>query len=220
MLTLLLVASLLNPVEGVVVRGFAGGPDPFAAGLRRGVVLRAAPGTAVRSPCGGRVTFAGRTPRGPAVTVRCGGRRVTVMPVAAAVRRGLRVRRGAVIGRARGNVRLSLRERGAYLDPEPLLEADAPPVGLAPPPGARRPVTPRLAPPPGARRPLTPRPTPPAAPRLAAPEPTATPPMPWTAWAGVALLLVLGASGLRLRVRSRRPLPSIAAAARSASDGG
>jgi hypothetical protein len=193
----LLLAALLTPVDGPVVRAFAGGPDPFAAGLRRGVVLRSAPGAAVRAPCGGRLTFAGRTPRGSAVTLRCRGRRVTVMPVAATIGRGTRVRRGAVVGRARGDVRLSVREGGAYVDPEPLLERPA----LGPPPS-----------PVAAQRPRVP---PPRAVPGAAPSAAPVPAMPWPAWAGAALLLAVAGSGVRLRVRSARARP----AARMASDG-
>lgn len=176
-----LLAIWLAPVDGRVVEGFAGGPDPFARGLRRAVVFEAAAGEAVRAPCAGEVLFAGGTPRGPAVTLLCGRRRATVMPVRASLQRGERVRRGARLGAAAGNVRLSAREPGgAYVRPR-LAEAGGAPPPAAPAPPPRVPTRPA----PG------PRPVPHAV--------SDAPPVPWTAWAGAALLL---GAGVRLRARS------------------
>lgn len=182
----------LPPVDGPVTRSFAGGDDPFARGLRRAAVLAASPGEPVRAPCGGTVRYAGATPRGRAVTLGCGRRRVTLMPVRVAVRGGRRVERGAVVGFAAGDLRVSVREPdGAYVDPEPLFARDH---GPAPPAGLR----PRV-------RAAAPRPP-------AAPAPVPVPPIPWPAWAGVALLLagsaVRGAD--RRRRTARRLEPSTA----------
>src|SRR4051794_23733098 len=64
------------PVESRTLVGrFAYSPrEPFATAQRRGIDIAVAPGAAVRSACGGRVTFAGHVPggRGLGVTVRCG----------------------------------------------------------------------------------------------------------------------------------------------------
>ena len=177
MLALVMLMTLLPPVEGRVVRGFAGGDDPFDRGLRRAVVLSAASGEPVRAPCAGVVRFAGATPRGPAVTLGCGGRRVTLAGLRPAVRAGARVRRGARLGAAAGDVSVSVREPdGAYVAPR----FAAP--GVAPPPAA-----------PVGRPAARPRERP--ARRVEVPD------LPWPAWAGVALV---AAAGVR-RVASLSP---------------
>jgi hypothetical protein len=136
--------------RGAVVAGFTFERGrPFAAGARRGVDLRAAPGAVVRAPCTGRVSFAGRVPgRGTAVTVRCGSLAATVLGLGrAAVRAGAPVVRGSRLGVAdgRGRVRLGARRRGdrqGYVDPLGLLGSAvrAPPAVVGRrfgPPGAR-----------------------------------------------------------------------------------
>src|SRR3954451_13410264 len=64
------------PVESRTLAGrFAYSPGhPFATAPRRAIHSPPPAGVAVRSPCGGRVTFAGPVPggRGLGVTVRCG----------------------------------------------------------------------------------------------------------------------------------------------------
>ncbi|HEV2787629.1 MAG TPA: M23 family metallopeptidase, partial [Solirubrobacteraceae bacterium] len=90
------------PVEGEVLRLFAVGPDRYAAGQHRGVDLAAPAGAPVRAACAGRVTFAGRVPRGGrTVSVRCGRLVATYQHLASvAVRRGEAVAAGARIGAA------------------------------------------------------------------------------------------------------------------------
>jgi hypothetical protein len=166
-------ASWRAPVRGPVVHGFAYSPSaPFARGARRGADFAARSGERVVAPCGGRITFAGAVPRfGPALSIRCGALVATLLRVRAA-RRG-DVRRGAVVGRATGNVRLGARrvaERFGYVDPLSLIGLDRPrevPVGVAP-----------LAPP-ALRAPGRARPSPDA--------PNAVQ-LPWTVWVGLGLL--------------------------------
>jgi hypothetical protein len=132
------------PLRGRVVGAFRLTPRaPFARGQRRGIDVVAAPGSAVRAACPGRVTFAGRLPRhGLAVTVRCGALVATYLRLdRLRVRRGTQVRRGerlGALGRV-GRLRLGARRAGdrrGYLDPLTLLRdpaTTAPPLlGRAP----------------------------------------------------------------------------------------
>jgi hypothetical protein len=165
-------ASWRAPVAGPVVRGFDYSPSaPFARGSRRGADFLARRGERVVAPCSGVITFAGGVPRfGPALTIRCGELVATLLGVRAS-RRG-DVRRGVVVGRAAGVVRLGARraaERFGYVDPLALIGSAPPrgrPIGAAPQP-------PRVLPA------VRPRPTSPRA------EPAR---LPWTAWAGLGLL--------------------------------
>jgi hypothetical protein len=149
----------IAPVDGAVVRAFAFGRDPYAAGQHRGVDLAARATEPVRAPCSGRVRFAGPVPghrRG--VTIACGRYAATVLELAAVrVHRGAVVVRGAVVGVAgAGGLHLGARrlgERHGYVDPLGLLDR-RPPLGHAPPAGRR----------PGIRGPV-PAPEPTAAPR-------------------------------------------------------
>jgi len=213
------------PVKGAVVRPFSVGPDRFAAGQHRGIDLAAPPGTRVRAACGGRVSFAGRVPRGGrTVSVRCGRFVATYQHLGAvAVRRGRAVVAGArlgTVGRARPAPHVHLGARaattGAYVDPLALLAGSAP--GLPPPlPAARR--APPLGPAPPARRPLPLGPAPPArrplpvvrAPReLPVSDPVAPPVaaverLPWPVWLGLALVgLGVPLSGGFVTLRRRR----------------
>jgi hypothetical protein len=193
--TLILAAFLADaapaawrpPVPGAVTRPFDLGSDPFEAGRHRGVDLAAAPGTTVRAACGGPVAFAGTAgSNGRVVTLLCGRRRVTHMPLASiAVRSGAMVRAGAPLGTLAASsehrgLHLGVRRDGTrfgYEDPlrflAPGRPATAPPLGPAPRPGR----TPRSTPPPPAPRPdpvAAPRPDRVAAPRsdtVAAPRP-------------------------------------------------
>jgi hypothetical protein len=230
----LVALALVSPVPGDVARGFAYAGDPFAAGHHRGVDLAARPGERVRAACGGRVLFAGRAgANGRAVTIRCGRFNVTHLPLATlTTEAGATLPPGAPIGtaaRARGHDGLHLGVRRAtdalgYIDPAPLLHASQRPA----PPAAPRSGPQRPAPPPPHPEPLpsTPGPLPRAeplavphaplprvAPATSAMRPGSSPPLaPWTAWAGLALLLS-GAAGsravsVRRRRRAARPAPS------------
>jgi murein DD-endopeptidase MepM/ murein hydrolase activator NlpD len=209
-----------RPLDGPVLRPFAVGPDRFAAGQHRGVDLGAPPGTRVLAACGGRVTFAGRVPRGGrTVSVRCGSLVATYQHLgAAAVRRGQIVVPGArigTVGRARPHSHVHLGARdpatGAYIDPLGLF-GGAPRV--APPPVAvrRRPLP--LGPAPGARRPLAPRSALPTARPAAVPPRAGANSLPWPVWIGLALfglgLPLGGAVTVRRRRRAPAPVPQAA----------
>ncbi|HEX6023370.1 MAG TPA: M23 family metallopeptidase, partial [Solirubrobacter sp.] len=134
-MALLLAVSLalVAPVAGPVERPFAYGANPFLAGWHRGADFRAAPGAVVRAACAGRVVWAGRD----VVTVRCGGYRVTHLPLARVlVARGARVRAGDRLGTLarpsdHAGLHLGVRranDRFGYIDPVPLLTL--PPRGV------------------------------------------------------------------------------------------
>ena len=204
----------VRPVPGEVVRAFAyARAAPFTAGAHRGVDLRARPGSAVRAACAGRVVHAGPVAgRGAVVSVRCGRRRVSHLPLASVtVRAGAEVRAGAPIGRlapGHGGLHLGVRREAdpfGYEDPAALLPSA--PRPLPPAETRTRPKQPRTVRP----RPLVARPphlpvfaTPPGpVPARAPPQTPAQPP--WTVWAGLALGLTGAAgSGAAVRVRRRR----------------
>ena len=138
------------PVEGEVVRGFAVGTDPFAAGQHRGINVAAPVGTPVHAACGGRVRFAG--------PVADNGGTVSVLRYVAtylhlesiAVRRNQPVPPGTRLGTVgrtgrpgRGPVHLHLGARelstDRYVDPRDLLgPATSPPPVVAGPRTAPR----------------------------------------------------------------------------------
>jgi murein DD-endopeptidase MepM/ murein hydrolase activator NlpD len=187
------------PVPGAVVRGFDAGATPYAGGAHRGVDLAARPGDRVRAACAGIVRFAGRTPRGPAVTVRCaGGIDATHLGLEALrVRAGRSVTRGAPLGTvaARGedggppHVHLGARRGRRYLDPLALIGA-----GRATPPPPLAPRAPHRRPPGPVARP--------AYPAMAPPQPARAP---LAAWGGAALL-ALSVPATLVRRRARRRL--------------
>jgi murein DD-endopeptidase MepM/ murein hydrolase activator NlpD len=221
----------LRPVPGEVARSFDyARTAPFARGAHRGADLAAPPGATVRAACGGRVVHAGPVAGSDAVvSVRCGARRVSYLPLAAvSVRAGASVRAGSPLGTVaagHGGLHVGVRREAdpfGYEDPLALLPA--PPLPAAPVvvPG-RRPRWPRprrIHPPrplhrPPARAPtrrLAPRrfrvPRAPA-PRGTAPvtRPVAPPPRgvaPWPVWLGLALLLCGAAGSGTIAVRRRR----------------
>lgn len=209
--------ALHPPVQAPIVRAFDYRGSPFARGLHRGIDLGAVAGDPVRAPCAGTVVHAGATPAGPALTLRCGDKSVTLLPLARiAVRTGAAVGDGAPVGTVgrvadhRG-LHLGVRRAGdpfGYVDPAPLLRARPGPAPLVPPAGPR----------PRAHRVAPPRPAPPAAvPRLATPSvaPTPSAPLaPWPVWLGAALVLA-GAVGGGTR-RWRRTARAARTASRSA----
>jgi hypothetical protein len=196
------------PVRGRVVGSFALSPDAlYAAGQRRGIAIRAAPGSPVVSACAGRVAFAGSVGRaGPTLSVRCGALRATYQGLRAiTLRHGAIVLPGAPVGvvGAAGVLHLGARvERGArgplrYIDPARLLGDPArrlPPLGRAPRPGSRRsrPTEPHpvLLPPPLVIRDRGPARPPARAPTLA--------------WLGLGLLAAATPVGALTRRRRRQ----------------
>jgi len=204
-----------RPLDGPVLRPFTVGPDRFAAGQHRGLDLGARPGTRVLAACGGRVTFAGRVPRGGrTVSVRCGPLVATYQHLGVvAVHRGRTVLPGARIGtvgraRPRPHVHLGARDAatGAYVDPLGLFAGA--PRAVPPSVVVARPRPLPLGSAPAARRPfLHPRALPLA-------RPTAIPPragaqrLPWPVWLGLALFgLGLPLGGI-VTVRKRRHAPA------------
>jgi murein DD-endopeptidase MepM/ murein hydrolase activator NlpD len=197
---------------------------PFAVGAHRGADFAAQPGATVRAACDGIVAYSGPAPGGRVVTLRCGTRRVTHLPLArVTVRRGARIAAGTSIGTlAAGHDGLHLGVRTAsdpfgYEDPLALLPPQSRPRPLPPaPPPSRRflpPLPPAAVPAPGAR-PLSP----PAVPAPAG-RPLSPPAAPPLAWAGLTLVL-LGAAGTgTVRVRHRRRDPRVRVAAGASRSG-
>ena len=213
------VPTLAPPVHAPIVRPFSYAGSPFAAGRHRGVDLGAPPGARVVAPCTGRVAYAGPSPGGGVVSLVCGGRRVTVLPVGQAwAARGRRVERGAPLGRAargHGGLHLSVRavgDRLAYVDPAPLLRARARgPLGPAPPPGETR--APHAMPPAAAAADRT-RVAPSAAASRGGTRATVAP---WPAWLGATLATLAAAGGARIRWRRPGSNPARARTARRAA---
>jgi murein DD-endopeptidase MepM/ murein hydrolase activator NlpD len=199
-----------RPVPGEVTRSFHYSPAaPFTAGSHRGADLAGTAGALVRAACTGRVVYAGPVPGGAsAVSLRCGNRRVTHLPLRrAAVRAGVRVRAGARIGTlagGHGGLHLGVRAAGdpfGYEDPLPLLP---PPTRRVPPPPVAVPASPptlRVPPPPVAV----------PARRAAEPARPLAPPLAWAGLATAALATAGGGAVLRGR-RRRRPASAVAPA--------
>lgn len=129
------------PVDGPVLRPFALGDDPYAAGQHRGIDVAAAPGTDVRSPASGTITFAGTVPGGGrTVTVETpDGYSVTLVHLGRIAMAGdVPVEEGAVVGtvgpsgtpeHAQPYVHLGIRrtvDPNGYVDPLGLLPAPVP----------------------------------------------------------------------------------------------
>jgi murein DD-endopeptidase MepM/ murein hydrolase activator NlpD len=205
-----LAGRWLRPVPGEVARSFSyARAAPFERGAHRGVDLAAAPGALVRSACTGTVVHAGPVARaGGVVSVRCGARRVSYLPLArVAVRAGAATRAGAPIGTVaagHGGLHLGVRreaDRFGYEDPLALIapRRTAPRTPTTPP--AARPPSPRRAPRPVAA-PRVPAARPAAAPRVPAhgPRPVA----PWAVWGGLGLVLAGAVGSGTVVVRRRR----------------
>lgn len=129
---------------------------PFEPGRRRVAYLAAPPGRPVRSPCEGRVLFAGSLPAGRGASIGCGRLVATLTGLGAvSAGRGRPVAAGQPVGRVASSGRFGLGARVAgdrfgYLDPLGLIGRERRAPLLAP---ARRPGRP-LAP----RRRVAPRP--------------------------------------------------------------
>jgi hypothetical protein len=208
------------PIPGRTLRPFTyDRAAPFLAGRHRGVDLASRPGQTVRSPCAGRVTFAGRVPgHGRAVTVRCGALAATLLELGrTTVRPGTTVGRGRPVATATGTrVHLGARraaDRRAYLDPLTLMSPGPEPRAPVPPAGPRG-GSPREVPPPPAPAPLG---TP--APRGVPSTLPASPPgrVPLVAWAGLALLAA-GTTAGAWWGRRRRPVGGRGGLAPSVAD--
>jgi Peptidase family M23 len=235
----------LRPVPGEVARPYDySRAAPFERGAHRGVDLAAAAGTPVRSACSGTVVHAGPVVRaGRVVSVRCGARRVSYLPLArVTVRARAPIRAGAPIGTVaagHGGLHLGVRreaERFAYEDPLALLTPRR--TGPRAPVVARRtrPPRPQLRPR-AAPRIRAPRParvphvvsappasspaTVPRAPTAAPSLPPAGPPRaprgaaPWPVWAGLGLVLAGAAGSGTVVVRRRRAARPPAMAAKT-----
>ncbi len=175
------------PVDGPVLRPFALGDDPYAAGQHRGIDVAAAPGSPVRAPATGTVRFAGTVPGGGhTVTLLTeDGYAVTLLHLGAiAVARSAPVVEGATVGtigpsgdaeHEQGYVHLGVRvaeDANGYLDPLAFLPARE--VAPPPAPGPPDDPEPRAEPAP-APAPVT---APAPVPGEAAPAPPVAPPAP------------------------------------------
>lgn len=186
-------ATWSKPVDGLATVAFAYDRQaPFERGQHRGVDLASRSGEPVRSPCTGRVTFAGRVPgRGRGLTLRCGALSATLVELRdVRPRPGAHVSRDDVVGAAGRTVHLGARRVGdafGYVDPLVLMRPERTPLGPAPTP-TRRPAPPPVAAP--AVRALG---------RAAAPSPPATP---LAAWMGLGLVLAGLPLGALVRRRS------------------
>jgi murein DD-endopeptidase MepM/ murein hydrolase activator NlpD len=122
---MMLSVCLGAPVTGPVIAPFA--PVGQFAG-HWGIDLAATPGTVVRAPADGRVTFAGSVAGMRTVTVDVGaGILVSVSYLQEmSVTEGTVIRLGEVLGRSgwahgRPGLHLSVRQDGRYVDPMPYL---------------------------------------------------------------------------------------------------
>ncbi len=131
------------PADGVVLRPFGLGSDPYAGGQHRGVDVAGPEGAAIRAPAAGTVTFAGSLPTyGRGVTIQTAdGYAVTLVHLGAiGVEKGASVAEGAPIGtmgwsgtpeHGAPSVHLGIRradDSDAYVDPLGLLPPRAAPV--------------------------------------------------------------------------------------------
>jgi hypothetical protein len=212
----LLLATLLPPVPGEIVRPFDYGADPFAPGQHRGIDLSASPGEPVQAACSGRLVAAGRVAGRGVVSISCRGRRVSHLPLERiAVEAGATVRRGARVGTvAAGHpgLHLGVRKEGdpfGYIDPTPLLlRMEAPPsLPLLPAPRRGRRVPLRPPPPtPAPAHAREPRPAPARHPApVRRPAPARRPALaPWPAYVGLGLVAAGCITGGVSRRRRRR----------------
>ena len=89
------------PADGQVLRAFELGSDTYAAGQHRGIDVAGAPGSPVRAPAAGTITFAGSVPtHGRGVTIlTADGYSVTLFHLeSVGVAKGETVDEGAAVG--------------------------------------------------------------------------------------------------------------------------
>jgi hypothetical protein len=145
------------PVDGPVKQNFNyRRAAPFERGARRGVEFGARAGQVVHAACSGIVSYAGPTPKGEVVTLRCGALVATHLGLANTnVARGAAVRAGSPIGKAGADgVGLGARrfnDRWGYVDPLRLMAPRAPALGPVPSGRFRRLRRPALEPDAGPR---------------------------------------------------------------------
>lgn len=115
------------PLVGEVVHGFARPANEWAAG-HRGIDIQALPGSEVRAPVAGLVTFVGPVAgRGVLVLRTLEDEDLTLEPVEPAVLLGDVVNAGDIVGFLRSGHRggtslhLGIRVNGEYVDPAPYL---------------------------------------------------------------------------------------------------
>lgn len=115
------------PLVGEVVRGFARPASAWAAG-HRGIDIQGSPGSTVRAPVAGRVTFVGPVAgRGVVVLRTLDDEDVTLEPLDASVLLGDVVNAGDFVGVLRAGhlgdnaLHVGIRVRGEYVDPSTYL---------------------------------------------------------------------------------------------------
>jgi murein DD-endopeptidase MepM/ murein hydrolase activator NlpD len=115
------------PIVGEVVHGFERPATAWAAG-HRGIDIQALPGSEVRAPVAGLVTFVGPVAgRGVIVLRTLEDDDVTLEPIEPAVVLGDVVNAGDIVGFVRGGhlgrnaLHLGIRVKGEYVDPIPFL---------------------------------------------------------------------------------------------------
>lgn len=120
------------PAQGEVTVGFRPPRGPYGSGGHAGIDIALEPGSEVRASSGGTVSFAGRTPVGPCVSLEHGGgfKTTYVSLLSVRVRRGDRVEAGQLLGWSDGSadpssfgphLHFGLFLRGTALDPLPFL---------------------------------------------------------------------------------------------------
>lgn len=120
------VGDWLWPVEGAIIRGFDPPDSPYGSG-HRGIDIAAAPGTPVRAPADGTVTFAGPIGGRLFMTIDHGGGVESTYSWldALAVRKGDRVTRGTIVastgwghtGATTPHLHLGVKVDDVYVDP-------------------------------------------------------------------------------------------------------
>lgn len=137
------VACWAPPVEAPVTRPFVRPPCQWCPG-HRGVAFATVPGTAVRAIAPGVVTFAGAVAGRRFVTVTDDdGLQVTYGYLATvAVRAGVRVPAGVLLGTTGDPLLLTVRVNGEYVDPAAYLGRWRWPTRLVPVDGSPAPPAP------------------------------------------------------------------------------